>query len=192
MKRIADYMLASSAPRFPLPVDAALASQGSAIYAAQCATCHAPDGPRAGTIVPVDEVGTDRHRLDMWHKAAAAAYNAYGEGHTWDFSSFRSTTGYVPPLHDGLWLRGPYLHNGSVPTLADLLSPPATRPTRFWRGYDLVDPVRVGFVSNGPEAERVGTVYDTTAPGNSNAGHTYGTTLPDADKRALLEYLKTL
>src|SRR5687767_4213145 len=192
MERITNFMLSSSAPRFPLPVDTALAAQGSAIYQAQCAACHAPTGPRAGTIVPVDEVGTDRHRLDMWTKASAAAYNAYGEGHAWDFSAFRSTTGYVPPLHDGLWLRGPYLHNGSVPSLADLLAPPDARPTRFWRGYDVVDPVRVGFVSTGPEAERAGALYDTSAPGNSNAGHTYGTTLPDGDKRALLEYLKTL
>jgi hypothetical protein len=55
-----------------------------------------------------------------------------------------------------------------------------------------VDPVRVGFVSAGAEAQRVGTAYDTSAPGNSNAGHIYGTTLPAGDKLALLEYLKTL
>ena len=192
MQRITNFMLTSSAPRFPMPVDAALAAQGSAIYATQCAACHANGSARAGTIVPVDEVGTDRHRLDMWTKASAAAYNAYGAAHAWDFSAFQSTAGYVPPLHDGLWLRGPYLHNGSVPTLADLLAPPAERPTRFWRGYDVVDPVRVGFVSSGPEAERVGVLYDTAAPGNANAGHTYGTTLSADDKRALLEYLKTL
>ena len=126
-------------------------------------------------------------------QGAAAAYNAYGEGHAWEFSAFRSTTGYVPPLHDGLWLRGPYLHNGSVPTLADLLEPPAERARRgSGAATTCVDPVRVGFVSSGPEAERVGTPYDTAAPGNSNAGHTYGTTLSADDKRALLEYLKTL
>jgi len=123
---------------------------------------------------------------------AAANYNAYAADRTWKFSNFRSTTGYVPPLHDGLWLRGPYLHNGSVPTLAALLTPPADRPARFWRGYDVLDPVGVGFVSNGAEAERVGMLYDTAAPGNSNAGHTFGTDLPAGQKRALLEFLKTL
>jgi hypothetical protein len=192
MQRITDFMLSSAAPRFPLPVDQGLATKGSAIYQAQCAACHTAMGPRAGTIIPVDEVGTDRHRLDMWTPAAAARYNAYGEGHAWDFSAFRSTNGYVPPLHDGLWLRGPYLHNGSVPTLADLLEAPGARPKRFWRGYDVLDAARVGFISSGPEAERVGTPYDVTAPGNGNAGHTYGTTLPAEDKRALLEFLKTL
>ena len=192
MERITNFMLSSSAPKFPLPVDQGLAAKGSGIYEAQCAACHASTGPRAGTVVPQDEVGTDRHRMDMWTKAAATAYNAYGDGRTWDFSAFRSTTGYVPPLHDGLWLRGPYLHNGSVPTLADLLEPPDARPKRFWRGYDVLDPARVGFVSGGPEAERTGVAYDVTAPGNSNAGHAYGTTLPAEDKRAVLEFLKTL
>lgn len=192
LQRVTNFMLSSPAPRFPLPIDQALAAQGSAIYQAQCASCHAATGPRAGTIIPVAEVGTDRHRVDMWTRASADAYNAYGQGRAWDFSGFRSTTGYVPPLHDGLWLRGPYLHNGSVPTLADLLEPPAARPVRFWRGGDIVDPVRVGFVSSGPEAEREGSLYEVSAPGNSNAGHTYGTTLPAGDKRALLEFLKTL
>ena len=59
-------------------------------------------------------------------------------------------------------------------------------------GYDVLDPVRVGFVTSWPEAEREGTFLDTSRPGNSNAGHTYGTELPAASKRALLEYLKTL
>ena len=62
----------------------------------------------------------------------------------------------------------------------------------FWRGNDLFDAERVGFVSAGEEAERVGTPLDVTKPGNSNAGHTYGTTLSADEKRALLEYLKTL
>jgi hypothetical protein len=190
LRRIADFMTNAKPPAYPLPVDAALAAEGAAIYAANCAACHAPGG-RVGTIVPLDEVGTDRHRLDMWTPASATAYNAYGAGHPWQFSHFRSTQGYVAVPHDGLWLRGPYLHNGSVPTLVDLLEPPASRPKRFWRGFDLFDPIKVGFVSTGAEAQRVGTLYDTSQPGNSNAGHEFGTMLPPADKRALLEYLKT-
>jgi hypothetical protein len=47
-------------------------------------------------------------------------------------------------------------------------------------------------VSNGPEAERLGTVYETSRPGNSNVGHTYGVTLSAQSKRALVEFLKTL
>jgi hypothetical protein len=93
---------------------------------------------------------------------------------------------------DGLWLRAPYLHNGSVPTLTDLLEPVAQRPKRFWRGYDIYDRTKIGFITDGPDAQRLGFFYDTSLPGNANAGHVYGTNLPPESKRALLEYLKTL
>ncbi len=55
--------------------------------------------------------------------------------------------GYVAQYLDGIWLSAPYLHNGSVPTLRDLLRPVAQRPAVFYRGYDLYDPANVGFVS---------------------------------------------
>ena len=113
-----------------------------------------------------------------------SAYNAFGDGHDWKFSAFRKTDGYVAVPLDGVWLRAPYLHNGSVPSLADLLEPPDRRPAQFWRGYDVYDPANVGFVSSGPEARRIGTLHDTSKPGNSNAGHVYGTELPAESKRA--------
>lgn len=92
---------------------------------------------------------------------------------------------------DGVWLRAPYLHNGSVPTLWDLLQPPAKRPATFATGGDLLDPVRVGFIS-APGSPRKPFPFDTALPGNRNTGHTYGVELPDADKQALIEFLKTL
>jgi mono/diheme cytochrome c family protein len=192
LRRIQNFISDVQAPKYPLAIDPKLAAEGAEVYRTECANCHAPDGKRTGTIVPLAEIGTDRHRLDMWTPASAAAYNAYGEGHPWKFSHFRTGGGYVSVPLEGLWLRGPYLHNGSVPTLADLLRPPAERPQHFWRGYDVIDPDRVGFVTGGPEAQRSGSYFDTTLPGNSAAGHTYGTTLPEDKKRALLEYMKTL
>lgn len=91
------------------------------------------------------------------------------------------------PLN-GTWASAPYLHNGSVPTLYDLLLPPAQRPARFTVGRLEFDPRKVGYVSDG----EVPFVLDTTLKGNSNRGHEYGVTLPDADRWALVEYLKTL
>ena len=79
-----------------------------------------------------------------------------------------------------------------MPTLSDLLSPPEQRPSLFYRGYDVVDLEKIGFVSTGPQAAAQGFRFDTTQRGNGNGGHLYGTELDDADKRALLEYLKTL
>ncbi|HWN86214.1 MAG TPA: hypothetical protein VNN99_13710, partial [Vicinamibacterales bacterium] len=192
LRRITDYLLTAPIPKYPYAVDRALAQTGAGVWATACAECHAPGGRRTGTIIPQTEVGTDRHRVDMWTKSAATAYNAFGEGHSWKFSNFRSTNGYVATPLDGLWLTGPFLHNGSVPSLADLLEPVDARPRRFFRGYDVYDASRVGFVTNSPEAEREGSLMDVSRPGNSNAGHTYGTELPAASKRALLEYMKTL
>ena len=100
--------------------------------------------------------------------------------------------GYLAMPLDGVWLRAPYLHNGAVPTLADLLEPPHARPERFHRGYDVYDPEKVGFVTTGPSAEREGFLLDTTERGNGKGGHLYGTELPPEQKRALLEFLKTL
>jgi hypothetical protein len=91
----------------------------------------------------------------------------------------------------GIWATAPYLHNGSVPTLADLLLPAAQRPKTFRVGTRVFDPAKVGF-STDPEAPGNTSTFDTTLPGNSNAGHDYGTHLSVKDRRNLLEYLKQL
>jgi hypothetical protein len=93
---------------------------------------------------------------------------------------------------DGVWARAPYLHNGSVPTLMDLLEDPANRPKQFARGYDVYDQQKVGFVSDTPGARAEGTWYDTAIPGNGNGGHLWGTTLAGDQKRDLIEFMKTL
>jgi cytochrome c1 len=101
----------------------------------------------------------------------------------------RATLDYRARPLDGIWATAPYLHNGSVPTLADLLKPPAQRPRTFHVGDCEIDPVNVGCVA----AERSGAfLFDTTKPGNLNTGHEYGTSLGEADRMALLEYLKSL
>lgn len=178
----------------PYHVDEAEIAAGKAVYQAQCASCHEPGGARYRTVISAIELGTDRHRIDMWTEAAKERYTNYREGgYNWGFTAFHKNNGYVADELTGLWLRGPYLHNGSVPTLRDLLAAPSDRPQKFYRGYDLVDPVGGGYASQaGTPAERYGWLYDTASPGNGNAGHLYGTDLSDQDKQRLLAYLKTL
>jgi len=109
------------------------------------------------------------------------------------FQHFRKTEGYANQPLDGLWLRAPYLHNGSVPTLRGLLERQPMRPKVFYIGYDVYDFDDVGFVTSGPEAEKYGWRLDTSVPGNDNGGHEgreYGTELSPDDKNALIEYLK--
>ncbi len=192
LQRVEEFITQLSPPKYPFTVDEKFTERGSQIFANTCASCHAFGGERTGTVIPVEEVGTDRHRLDMWTQQAADAYNNFAEGYSWDFNNLRKTNGYLSVSLDGLWLRAPYLHNGSVPSLQELLEKPENRPKVFYRGYDVYDPKKVGFVSNGFEAERVGFKYDTTVTANSNQGHIYGTDLSGDDKKALIEYLKTL
>ena len=166
---------------------------GGLLYERHCAECHDPAGPRFRTVIPAVELGTDRHRLEMWNTEAARRYNAYEEDHHWGFEAFQDKDGYVANELTGLWLKGPYLHNGSVPSLRDLLEPTERRPTVFYRGWDLIDPVNGGFVSQpGSAAERQGWRHDTDVAGNGNAGHLFGTELTAEEKEQLLAYLKTL
>jgi len=193
--RIEAFVRRTQAPGFPLPLDAALVARGAAVFAERCAACHGESGERVLTVIPVEEVGTDPHRLEMWSDAARDAYLAYDQGYDWGFAAFRNVEGYVAEPHDGVWLRAPYLHNGSVPTLEALLAPPAERPAAFVRGLDLYEPERGGFAAPACEPgahQGPGFCYDTREPGNASAGHLYGTDLAEADKRALVAYLLSL
>jgi hypothetical protein len=93
------------------------------------------------------------------------------------------------PLY-GIWAAAPYLHNGSVPTLYDLLLPPEQRPKTFALGGREYDPVKLGFAV-GTACSQQDCLVDTTRIGDGNGGHIWGTDLAEPDRMALLEYLKT-
>jgi mono/diheme cytochrome c family protein len=201
LKRVADWLLTLPAPPYPYKVDKELAAQGAPVYGKYCAGCHGADGknfaaPQVGKVAPIGDIRTDRHRLDSYTYDLAVNQNLifaeYGDER---FSHFRKTYGYANSPLDGIWLRAPYLHNGSVPTLRDLLEPSDKRPKGFYRGYDVYDQKKVGFVSDvAAEKDKKYFRYDTSEPGNSNKGHEgarYGTELSEAEKNALVEYLKT-
>ena len=76
----------------------------------------------------------------MWIEAAASGYNAYGDGRPWDLNHFRATGGYVNPSFDALWLRAPYLHNGSAPYLTDLSQLPQHRRNGFTTAITYMTP----------------------------------------------------
>jgi hypothetical protein len=97
--------------------------------------------------------------------------------------------GYYARDLAGIWATAPYLHNGSVANLVELLTPPAQRAKQFYVGSNVFDPARIGFST---EPTPVATLLDTAVPGNSNAGHAYGTELSAAEKERLIEYIKTL
>ena len=111
--------------------------------------------------------------------------------------------GYQAPPLDGIWASAPYFHNGSVPTVYHVLNSKA-RPKVFTRSYktdlDAYDAEKVGWkvqvLERGPaggvSAFERRKVYDTTQPGRGNGGHTFGDELTEDQRRAVIEYLKTL
>ena len=88
-----------------------------------------------------------------------------------------------------IWATAPYLHNGSVPTLDDLLKPAKDRPKTFYVGSREYDPQKLGYVRH---VEAKEDNFDTSKPGNQNIGHEYGTSLTKTERDDLLEYLKDL
>jgi len=157
-------------PQYPLTWDLPLVQTGKTLFDHHCGSCHAPGGKQVRTEIPLADIGTDR---ELANKVNAG--------------------GYVAKPLDGIWMRGPYLHNGSVPSVGELLNPPTQRSATFYRGNNLLNNRDLGFVSDLPQEKGLHFVlFDTRQPGNSNAGHLYGTELSDQDKKAILEYLKTL
>jgi hypothetical protein len=180
------------APKYPFAIDQELADQGAEIFQSLCNDCHGADGEHTLDVMLATQVGTDPNRVGTITEEGVEMINAL-EGNGWDFEQFSKTDGYVNNLLDGIWLRAPYLHNGSVPTLRDLLLPAAERPKTFYRGNDVYDQKNVGFVSTlATQGKEKYMLFETSRQGNGNGGHEYGTDLSDEDRDALLEYLKTL
>jgi hypothetical protein len=143
----------------------------------------------------IGEVGTDGLRARLFDEPLAAAINRTGYGSR--IAVARGGNYAAPPLN-GIWASAPYLHNGSVPTLAALLSPDA-RPRRFNVGGHALDFEQVGLkldeAGNYPAGYKpfsMPALIDTATPGRSNVGHRFGENLDAGGKRDLIEYLKLL
>jgi mono/diheme cytochrome c family protein len=204
------YILSLQPPKYPFAIDADEAKTGQELFRAHCSRCHGtygPNGSYPNRIVPIDEIGTDRARYEGLSKKAGDHYNQSWFAHEnsgWlsDGYKARATPGYQAPPLDGIWATAPYFHNGAVPTVYDVLNSKG-RPACFTRSYrtdpEAYDPIKLGWKVQ--PAERGGVslsplerrrIYDTSLPGRGNSGHTFGDDLTDAERMAVIEYLKTL
>jgi hypothetical protein len=197
------YIESLTPPKYPWPVNRPLARQGEQVFVQNCATCHGTYGLKGKypeRVIPIETIGTDPVRLN----GIAPEFEKY-YATTWfaEHAKGRASgpAGYVAPPLNGVWATAPYFHNGSVPTLYGVLTASA-RPKVFRRvgGADAYDRQNIGIqvetltsadtTGLPPEARR--RIIDTTAPGFSNAGHPFGFHLSEAEKRQVIEYLKTL
>ena len=148
--------------------------------------------------VQLGEVGTDPLRL-----TAVSKENREWDNTTWlqydgKYPVWLESKGYLAPPLDGVWASAPYFHNGAAPTLWAVMNPNA-RPKVWKRTENGYDAEKVGLevevLDAVPEglSERVRRMYyDTSHVGNSAAGHDFPDILDDEEKRAVIEYLKTL
>jgi hypothetical protein len=191
VKRQTDLTEKIRPPRYPFAIDRTAAQRGAPLFASNCNSCHG-GGEGDERLYSVAEVGTDWHRAEMFTQKLADAFNTFlAELQTDGYqppkeAGVRSTGKYFAATLSGIWARSPYLHNGSVRTIEDLLTPPQQRAARFHRGSRVFDENTMGYTDEGDY------VLDTSASGNSNSGHNYGTQLSPEKKRDLIEYLKTL
>jgi hypothetical protein len=204
------FLRSVQAPHYPFAIDQPRAARGKLIFERTCARCHGTYGPGGrypNKIVPLGEIGTDAtlatafapegaaHYLKSWfaeeHGPSGEPYHGLGGG------------GYQAPPLDGLWATPPYFHNGSVPTVYQVLKS-TDRPKVFTRSFrgdvDDYDEGRLGLkikVLEAPPDTRLPAierrkVFDTTQPGRGNGGHTFGDKLTEIERMEVIEYLKTL
>lgn len=189
---------------YPGPIDAKLAARGKSAFEGTCSQCHGyyvdhGDEMRVSykeRVIPIDMVGTDRARLDAVNPAFVKAANEFLP--TKGYTAVKNTGGYVPPVLLDLWARGVLGHAGQWPSIEALGTPPSERPRKFivdTKGlYDLERlGVRYEAVTGTARALKPGEyLYDGDQPGFGTQGHPFLSGLDKDDRRAVMEYLKTL
>ncbi|MFK7933871.1 MAG: hypothetical protein AB8G22_10195, partial [Saprospiraceae bacterium] len=184
-------------PKYPNEIDTRLAKTGKKIFIKKCQGCHGNyDAPESypNKVVGLDLIGTDplyasyaqESNITEWYNKS---WFATSEPKSW----FEPEKGYIAPPLDGIWATAPYLHNGSVPTLYEVLDS-KIRPD-FWertKDSEDYDFRMVGWQYEDKKKGKGELTYDTTLPGYDNGGHTFADSLSETDRWALVEYLKTL
>ncbi len=210
-QKVYAYLSSLRSPSYPGHIDQSLATRGAKLFESNCAECHGTYHHRTDAesiaaypnqLVPIEDIGTDPVR----HRALTVAGREH-YARSWFAQSggperretVTDPAGYVAPPLDGVWASAPYFHNGSVPTLWHLLHP-QERPTVWRRVNDSMDESKVGLTVETvprvplekPDVALRRSYFDTRRFGKSASGHDYPNQLNEFEKRAVLEYLKTL
>lgn len=192
------YIKTIQPPVYPLPIDQPLAATGKAIFVKNCSHCHGTYGKDAGypnLLIPAAVIQTDsllfqaNYQNPQFIEWFNKSWFAKGDMP----AKLDPYNGYIAPPLDGIWATAPYLHNGSVPNLEALLNS-RDRP-EYWKRnfkshhYDTEKMACDYQVVNNPEEKGI---YNTKKRGYSKEGHYFGDKLTNSERKALLEYLKTL
>ncbi len=192
------YIKKLQPPKYPLEIDQSLADKGKQIFLQTCSQCHGTydkDGDYPNELIPGRMIGTDSLMWKYFIK-----YPEYAEWYNKSWfavseapSSTKPQPGYVAPPLDGIWITAPYLHNGSVPTIANVLNS-KNRPKYWKRNFNKeeYDYEKLGWRYETLSKAGGKKTYNTDIPGYGNYGHRFGDHLSKAERKAVIEYLKTL
>jgi mono/diheme cytochrome c family protein len=200
-----NYLGAFLPPKYPFSIDRKKVDKGEKIFANSCQGCHGLHQRdllghpiyEATKHIPLRIVKTDPDRLNA---LTEELYSLIEKNPLNDViqSVRKKEPGYVAQKLWGVWSRFPYLHNGSVPTIYDLLIDPNLRPKFFSLKNagekERFDPKKMGLTAIQTERESSRRLYNTTRLGQSNEGHYFESfkKLTEEDRLDLIEYLKTL
>ncbi|MEO0340924.1 MAG: hypothetical protein AAF242_17150 [Bacteroidota bacterium] len=196
-KDVVAWLKQLEAPKYPGEIDKNLASKGELIFQEHCQGCHGTYGEEEtypNKVVSLKVIKTDPYYATYAVNAPIVDwYNKSWFALTEPRSHFEPEAGYIAPPLDGVWATAPYLHNGSVPTLDDLLNS-KSRPTYWKRSGDSrdYDFNKIGWNYESKKGSAGKWTYDTTIPGYGNMGHYFGDKLKDQQRKSVIEYLKTL
>jgi len=191
------YIYSIAPPKYPYPVDRGLAKRGGVLFVQYCSKCHGNygGGEYPNLLIPESIIRTDSllNKNDYQSPQFVDWFNNSWFAQGDHPARLEPYDGYIAPPLDGIWITAPYLHNGSVPTLEGVLNS-RIRPVYWSRDFDHphYDYDAVGWKYTTEKAPRGTAVYNTTLPGYGNYGHDFGDRLTDRERKAVIEYLKTL
>jgi hypothetical protein len=204
MTDVRAYLASLEPPKYPYPIDRPLAERGRGLFEDDCKRCHGTYG-QAGRypnkVIALEDIETDPALAEGGYRDADRFIQWFNRSFYGKRSRAAPALGYIAPPLDGVWATAPYLHNGSVPTIAVLLD--SKRRPAYWRfaaDRPAFDPENLGWeytrLSHGKDGamswDERHRIYDTTLPGYGNRGHTFGDDFTEDERVAVLEYLKTL
>lgn len=192
------YLYSLEPPKYPKPINEALAQNGKRIFENNCSKCHGTYGENEtypNLLIPTHIIKTDSALVESnfsspeyieWFRQS---WFTMGDRKA-DLVPFR---GYIAPPLDGVWITAPYLHNASVPDLETLLNS-KLRPTYWERNFSKpqYNYEKLGWQWEPRDKQTNRSTYNTTLRGYGNSGHTFGDKLSDEERKAVIEYLKTL
>lgn len=195
MPDVLAYIYSLQPPKFPHAIDEELALAGEKIYGNSCKGCHGTKDEYPNLLIPAAIIQTDSflYKSNYSNPQFVDWFNRswFTKGdHPARLEPFN---GYLAPPLDGVWVTAPYLHNGSVPTLEGLLNS-ELRPKYWSRNFDKpeYDYEVLGWKHKSSDNSKGKNVYNTTLPGYGNYGHYFGDKLTEDERKAVIEYLKTL